>query len=292
MTAIFNTVTELGAGPLTGGPHVKAPFHPLVRPVTKTLFDFTDPNCHPAGVITPGATSSGEAWTGLTDAAVTATVSGAAWAVNADGSLSPPGGGGSLQIGAAGQFDLSSTNPTPETLAVFWFKPTAVPASYSRFLAFSDADSFHGQMTIDSGFSTSNLNIRGSVGGQASNTATGLSTGLESPGLALNQVHQVAVSFVPGVKVELFIDGVSAAIGTYNPPTTFNTAAAAFLQVGANWQGKLYGLSYHDLTASKAAEAAAGLTTAQIMTASRHVARDYAFATGALPGALYNAFAA
>lgn len=269
--------------------------HPLVRPNTKFLFDFTDARCWPNGIIVPGALVAGAIFTDLA-AGVTATVVGTGVSANSDGSLqfdgtSPVSG---VRIGAAGQFDASAA--PYKSLGGLWMKLPATGYTTTGYWAMMAAGSSYtdGQVNLDMG--PGGVVPRTSIG-----TGTGGYTLATAGGTAITAgvVYQLSTYFEAGAVLTLGLNGALNNTST-SPPATLqpNAAPKAMMLINA---GKFtcYGAFLHDIGASIIAETvintalvAASKPPIASRTYLQHLLADYQFGTGALaPSAPKTAYA-
>lgn len=263
---------------------------PMIRPGTKYLFDFTDPRCHPGGVITPGVASIGTTFTSLDKVPVPAVVQAAnAITVNADGSLAVTLGR-SLLIGADKQFDMSAAEY--ERLMWMWLKLPAVgygTSAYMGIAGLTPSNNNRAQGIIDLGpaglrprFNIGTLDGASSIGPQAAADIT--------PG----QIYQLGTRFDPGARLDLFLNGaLSGSTPTMQTDVYTPTGSEALQMAVGSTQAKftLYRIGMSDLDTSVATETGYGYAAADILTAAQFFAADYAFCTGALAGAPKTPFA-
>jgi hypothetical protein len=269
---------------------------PLIRPGGKVTFDFTDPRCHPNGVITPGAVAIGTTFVSLDETPVPAVAVSTGLTVNADGSIAFAGGGNAsgantgLRIGVDKQFDMSAAEY--DRLMWLWLKlPTSgyKTTNYIPVMQITVTDANKSQGTLDLGIGGLRPRFAAAVPAGGGNTATGAAAADITTGI----VHQITGRFDPTQPVQCFLDG--AAFTQQNqsnadvyPPASGETQYLSIPNAAAM---TIYRLGVCDLDASIAAETAFGFVAADILTAAQHVAADYAFGTGALAGAPKTAFA-
>lgn len=261
--------------------------HPLARPGSKFIFDFTDPRCHPNGVIKPGVGAEVTNYT-LTSLVgnVTARIVGVTGAVNADGSITTSGGTSFIAIGNAGQFDMSAS--PYEFLGTVWFKFAAESptGNYWRFLD-SETSANEGQFYMDAG-----------LAGRVPRAAIGYpaTVGSDAPGQGgavrtIDTILQVAQYFKPGVRHALLINGAETAAVTTNIVTGLR-ANPGQMALGRGGKITSYGISLHDIGASMAQEVvintaltAASKPNITVRDYVAHALHDYNFSKGLLPAA-------
>ncbi len=273
---------------------------PLIRAGTKLLFDFTDPRCHPDGVITPGVVAVGTVFRSLDEVPVSAVVqgNGGTITVNANGSLEFSGGGGGASgfvIGGPRQFDM--TPAEYERLMTIWFKLPEVgyaTGAYMTLVGLTPTNNNRSHGTIDMG--VNGLNPRFGIGNAVTGDTTngGGPTAIYAGDISRNVVHQLTGRFDPGQVIELFDNGGAVRRTTATTQTDLNALGASdslLLRVPNVVKMTLYRFGMVDIDASIAAETAYGYAAADILTAAQHVAADYQFGTGTLAGAPKTAFA-
>lgn len=267
--------------------------HPLARPGSKFIFDFTDARCHPNGVITPGAAAAGYTLNSLVGN-VTAKVVGAGATVNADGSISTLGGTSYIAIGAAGQFDMSGA--PYEFIGTFWFKfaADASTTAYWRLID-GEASANEGQFYFDAG--TGGRTPRSAIGFPA--TTGSDAQGQNGPARAVDTIIQLVQYFKPGAKHALLVNGAETNSSTNNIPATLRANPGTMgIGRGANGRITSYGVSLHDIAASIAQETAinvaltaAGKPTIMVREYAAHAAYDYQFGKGQIAAAPKTAYA-
>ncbi len=273
---------------------------PMIRPGTKFQFDFTDPRCHPGGVITPGVAAVGTVFQSLDVVPVSAVVqaNGGTVAVNADGTLDFSGGGGGasgLVVGGPRQFDM--TQAEYERLMTIWFKLPEVGYAtgfYIPLVTLTPTNNNRSHGTIDMG--ANGLNPRFAIGNAvAGDTSNGGGpVAIYSGDITRNVVHQLTGRFKPGQAVELFDNGGAMRRTAATTQTDLQALGASdplLLRVPNVVKMTLYRFGMVDIDASIAAETAYGYPAADVLTGPQHIADDYKFGTGTLIGAPKAAFA-
>jgi hypothetical protein len=265
---------------LTDTARPKFTLDPMVRPGTKFLFDFSRATSHPEGVITVGNMSS-KTITDLSGQEIPMVFGGAGtWSCNADGSISNVAGGSNAIIGSAGQFDMAPAEY--EFVATYWFSITTgyLVTSTGYMLYLSAGVPNAGQF---------NLQI-GGAGRKATSYVEGVSAGAIGADMALDAPHMVAMHCKPSDGwVDTYFDGVRLHRQT-GVPASFTSAAAASVIVGAVANRKSYRMSLTNITASIAAEMAAGYNANAILTGAQHIDREWKFCRNLIAAAPKTAF--
>lgn len=258
---------------------------PMIRPGSKFLFDFTDPRCHPGGVITPGALPTGSVFKSL-DAVPVSAVATSNINVNADGSVEFLGGGAALNIGAPGQFNMYAA-----PYEVVYGMHLAFPVSgystsnYARLFANgNNANESH--IYIDSG--VGGLSPRSQWGGTTAIGGTPVPTAI-APGAVVQQAARVD----PAVSFNEYRNGAQISTGTGVPSAVPGTnLTSGQMQIGGSVaKFTCYRAFVLDLDTALAQETAWGLSDADKLTGPQHITRDYQFCTNALVAAPKTPFA-
>ncbi len=262
---------------------------PMIRPGSKVTFDFSDPRCHPGGVITPGAVLAGTVFTSLDTVPIQAVVqgNGGTITVNGDGSLLFSGGGGGasgLLIGAPKQFDMSAAEY--ERLLWIWMKfPQAGynTANYQQIIGIFHSNNNNSQGNIDTG--VGGIRPRFGVGTPVGTAA--VSYGIGSADAPLNQVLQLGGRFDPGARIDYYQNGVQRTGGDTAQTDVYAPVGAEGMnfRVPNSIPMTVYRFGLVDIDSSIAAETGYGYPAADVLTAAQHVAEDYKFGTGTLAGA-------
>lgn len=272
---ITSVAQATGPGAVAGS--IKLLADPLLNTGSKYLFDYTELsvcNKNAAGVLAAGSIFTDLISNVSTPGApLTAVVSGTITNNAGSTGLSLPGGAstGALAIGAASQFDFSSSNHDILIIEYVKFPTTPFVASNSPWLLHSTA--IGGNMQYGFSVTTSGTIIKG-VYYNTSNQAQSIPA---SGTLNAAGVTQIAMHISPTMGVvHTYVNGVlnntfNSAAWTYPANASVLTIAGYSVSNNGGFQGNLYRDYLEDITVSAAA---AGLsTTAQ---AAAQVALAYA----------------
>lgn len=269
-------------------PRPKLVRDPLIRPRTKVLYDFTDPRCHPGGVITPGARANQLLANDLVSGVAANVIGSGRFVVNADGSVSNTLVSTTAQhiaIGSVGQFNQ---NPEPnEFVAILWAKiPTGADISGSKSLMHMGAGGTSSSSFLLS-FGGAGASPYGVVVG-ATGAGAGGGFGSAPP---RDVPTQWAIRWVPGEKVDVYQNGVVIGSDTTSVPTTLYDTSAYFFRLPAMALCTFYRVLLTDLAGSSEDEADLGYASSQIVSGHDYIVRDYQFCTNAIPAAPKTVFA-
>lgn len=275
-----NSLLRLSPSTFTA-PRPKFVRDPLIRPETKFLFDLTNPLCHPGGVITAGAAPAGTTFPDLVSgkSMVVTDPTNTRFTRNADGTISMLGNGSTstfLKIGATGEWDMA---PAPvEYIAILWVKLIAsgtITTASLPLMNFGTPGSVTQLfMQLSSGGNIPQIGVANTSASYLSATGTAISHDVP---------HQIAMHFLPGSVLAIYVDGAFVANTTATPITsTLNSGAAFEYKVWNRQKLTLYSVQFDHIAASRAAEALNGTPGFAQLSAAQHIERDYLFRTGAL----------
>lgn len=260
---------------------------PMIRPGGKFMFDFTDPRCHPGGVITPGAVAAGTAFQSLDNTPVSAVVVGTGVSVNADGSLQFTGVNGSyLQVGTAGQFNAAAA-PYEAAYGVHMKLPASGYSTTNYWAILKNGGNANdSQFYIDAGIG--GVAPRAAVGTGSSSVGSNPAPAAMTPGT----IYQHAVRYDPGAIIADYRNGAQAASNSASIPSALQDKPTSYMQIGGGvgvWT--CYRAFLTDIDGSLAQETTWGFADADKLTAAQQILRDYQFCTNALTAAPKTPFA-
>ncbi len=287
---VASTIVFNNPATIAGLPGIKDYADPVILPFTKWLLDFTDGRCQPTkNVIVPGLLANGTAYKDLVSgisAVVANGTNGADMTANADGSITMPGTlpaatASQIQVGTAGQFDMSGTNSGKGYQYVYiqWIKiPATGYTTNNQLLGFLglSVNTSNAQVWL----STNNGLSPQAVIGNGSGSATVTSSVQLTPG----SVAQIAISVQPfgtSPNITIYINGQPAGSLLYGVPALV-ACPAAKMALWSSAKCQVYRASFHDMDDSIAAMTSQGYDPSNIPTAAQLILRDYQFCTGAL----------
>lgn len=251
---------------------------PMVRAGTKFLFDLTRPSAWPSGIIPAGTLSGTTTISDLSGNNVSMTFPSAlGWTVGTDGSLSNTQGASNGLIGTLGQFNMSAS--PFEFVVTYWVK---IPATGYDAAA---VDSFV--------FGASNNVVNAQFDVRFNGLTIYPVTANTSPGyssISGGQPHQVGLHYIPGALMEYYLDGILVAAITNGVPSSLTSASAVYIYIMGAANLTIYRMSLVNITASIAAEEAAGYNSNAILTAAQHINQEWNFCNNLLPAAPKTAF--
>lgn len=255
--------------------------HPLWRPGTKFILDFSDN----LGAISlaDGGIPTGSTVNDLGLTPSVGTFNTTAFSFNAAKKALVSSSGSTAQrmrLGSAGQFAIPVDH---EFLFIIWLNQTAAAAAPNSPICYLGPEA-------PTNGSACQVFVSTGSGGNTIAIQTGTGTSVRSQSFAADAAAgaatQLALRYDPTVGViQSYINGNSN--GTSNPLGALDLpdGSAMYFDITARFNGLIYCVQLVDLTEAAATEALWGYTADQILDGTDHVLADYQFGTGALAAA-------